>query len=177
MADDAHAPGRSNPVADTFLGPLLARVHIDFVLADPQPSWGRLAVATVVALTGSLAADAVLAAAGKAVFPGTKHFAHFAFSSYARLTVVGVLIACAAWPVVTRVSPRPRWVFLRAALAVTVVLLLPDAYIWLKGESARGILVLVGMHLAIAMVTYNALVRIASAGEAPPTAGDGASGG
>jgi hypothetical protein len=34
-----------------------------------------------------------------------------------------VVIACAAWPVVTRVSSQPRWLFLRLAVAVTVVLL------------------------------------------------------
>jgi hypothetical protein len=181
MVDRAHTSGTPNPVAGTFLEPLFARFHIDFTPADPQPSWGRLAVATVVALVGSLAADAALAAAGKAVFPGTKHFAHYAFASYAKLTVIGVLIACVAWPVVTRVSSRPRWVFWRAAVVVTLVLLLPDVYIWLKGESARGILVLVVMHLAIAVVTYHALVRIAPAGEARPapplTAAGGGTGG
>ncbi len=134
-------------MAGSALEPLLARFHIDFRPADPQPSWARLVVATVVALVGSLAVDAALVAAGKAVFPGTVHFAHFQFGDYAKLTVIGVLIACAGWPVVTRVSSRPRWVFLRAAVAVSTVLLLPDVYMLIRGESPRGVVVLMAMHL------------------------------
>ena len=121
---------------------------------------------------GSLAVDAALVAAGKAVFPATVHFAHFQFGDYAKLTVIGVLIACAGWPVVTRVSSRPRWVFLRAAVAVSAVLLLPDVYLLIRGESPRGVVVLMAMHLGIAVVTYNALVRLAPAGEARPRAGE-----
>lgn len=163
-AMSAPPAGRPSPVAGTALEPLLDRCHIDFAPVDPQPSWARWCLASVVAVVGSLAADAALVAVGKAVFPGTAHFAHYAVGDYAKLTVPGVLVACVGWPVVTRVSSRPRWVFVRAAVAVTVVLLLPDLYIWLRGESGRAVLVLVAMHLAIAVVTYNALVRIAPAG-------------
>jgi len=147
---------------------LLDALHVDFVPADPQPSWLHWVLATVVALGGSLAADAALAAIGKRIFPSTSDFVHFQFADYAKLTVVGVVIACIGWPVVTRITSRPRWLFLRLAVLVTVVLLLPDLWIWLRGESAPGVLVLVAMHLAIAVVTYNALVRIAPAGEAGP---------
>jgi len=58
--------------------------------------------------------------------PLDQGFVHFQFSDYAKLTVVGVLIACAAWPIVARVSSAPRWLFLRLAVLVTLVLLLPD---------------------------------------------------
>ena len=166
MPEHVPSTGRPSPVAGTALEPLLERFHIDFVPADPQPSWVRWILASAVAVVGSLAADAALVAVGKAVFPGTHHFAHYAFGDYAKLTVIGVLIASVGWAVVTRVSSRPRWVFVRAAVAVTVLLLVPDLYIWLQGESSQGVLVLVAMHLAIAVVTYNALVRIAPAGEA-----------
>jgi len=171
MALDHQPPAGSNPLSDSFLGPLLDAVRIDFVPADPQPSWARWAVATVVALVGSLAADAILVAIGKAIFPSTKDFPHFQFSDYSKLTVIGVVVACIGWPVVTRVSSRPRWVFLRMAVAVTIVLLVPDVYIWVQGEPFRGVLVLMAMHLAIAVVTYNALVRIAPAGEGTAPAG------
>ena len=174
MSERTRPVGFPNPVAGTSLESLLGRVHIDFVPADPQPSWARWALATGVALVGSLAADAALVAVGKAVFPATADFVHFQFDDYAKLTVIGVVIACAAWPVMTRLSSRPRWVFVRAAVAVTVVLLVPDAYIWVRGQPWEGVLVLVVMHLAIAVVTYNALVRIAVAGEATtvPHAGE-----
>jgi hypothetical protein len=72
-----------------------------------------------------------------------------------------VVIACLAWPVVTRISSAPRWLFLRMAIAVTLVLWLPDVYILVGGQPAKAVAVLFVMHLAIAVVTYNALVHIA----------------
>jgi len=144
---------------------LIERVHtmtrVNFAPIDRAPSWARVLVATVVSVIGSLAADAALVALGTAVFPSTKGFVHFQFSDYAKLTVVGVLIACAAWPIVARVSSAPRWLFLRLAVLVTLVLLLPDVWILLNGEALEAVAVLMVMHLAIAVVTYNALVRIA----------------
>ena len=119
-------------------------------------------VATATSIVGSLAADALLVVIGQAVFPSTKGYAHFQFSDYAKLTVVGVIIACVAWPVVTRISSSPRWLFLRMAIAVTLVLWLPDVYILVGGAPAKAVAVLFVMHLAIAVVTYNALVRIAA---------------
>ncbi|HEX3334447.1 MAG TPA: hypothetical protein VHS57_08900, partial [Acidimicrobiales bacterium] len=72
-----------------------------------------------------------------------------------------IVIACAAWPIVCRISSAPRWLFFRLAIAVTLVLWLPDVWIWHKGQSAHGVLVLMVMHLAIALITYNLLVHIA----------------
>ena len=66
-----------------------------------------------------------------------------------------------AWPVVTRVSSAPRWLFLRLAVLVTVVLWLPDLYILHQGQPPSAVAVLMLMHLAIAQVTYNLLVRLA----------------
>jgi hypothetical protein len=114
-----------------------------------------------VAVAGSLAADAALVWLGTRVFPSTRGYVHFRFSDYATLTVVGVLGACAGWPVVTRVTSSPRWLFLRLAVIVTLVLWLPDVALLVKHEPARAVGVLMLMHLAIAVVTYNALVRIA----------------
>ena len=48
-------------------------------------------------------------------------------------------------------------------MLVTAVLLLPDLYIWLTGQPGRAVLVLMAMHLAIALITYNVLVRVAPA--------------
>jgi hypothetical protein len=117
--------------------------------------------ASVISVAGSLAADAVLVPIGTAVFPATRGYVHFRFSDYAKLPVIGVVIACLAWPVVTRISSVPRWLFLRMAVLVTLVLWLPDLYILAKGEPLRAVAVLMVMHLAIAAVTYNCLVRIA----------------
>ncbi len=76
---------------------------------------------------------------------------------------------------VTRISSVPRWLFLRMAVLVTLVLWLPDLYILAKGEPLREVAVLMVMHLAIAVVTYNCLVRIARVepAEAARTAASG----
>lgn len=147
-------------VVDRALG--IAR--LDFAPAHRQPSALRVGAATVVALAGSLAADALLVVLGTAVFPSTKGYVHFAFADYSKLTIIGVLIACAGWPAVTRVSSAPRWLFLRLAILTTLVLYLPDLYLLILGDSVEAVAVLMLMHLAIAVVTYNALVRLAPVG-------------
>jgi hypothetical protein len=140
----------------------LGVAQVDFAPVHRQPSALRIAVATMVAIGGSLLADALLVAAGTAVFPATKGYTHFQFTDYAKLTVVGVIIACAAWPVVTRITSSPRWLFFRLAILVTLGLYLPDVWLLVKGEPAKAVAVLLAMHLAIALVTYNALVHIAA---------------
>jgi len=143
------------------LTPVLDLFRVDFAPAHRQPSAIGWVVATATSIVGSLAADALLVVIGQAVFPSTKGYAHFQFSDYAKLTVIGVIMACVAWPVVTRISSSPRWLFLRMAIAVTLVLWLPDVYILVGGAPAKAVAVLFVMHLAIAVVTYNALVHIA----------------
>ena len=60
-----------------------------------------------------------------------------------------------------RISSAPRWLFFRMAIGVTLVLLLPDIYILKQGQPAKAVAVLMCMHLAIGVITYNALVRLA----------------
>ena len=74
-----------------------------------------------------------------------------------------MVIACVAWPIVTRISSSPRWLFLRLAVVVTLFLWLPDLWILWKGQPVRAVFVLMTMHLAIAAVTYTSLVRLAPA--------------
>ncbi|HWD55361.1 MAG TPA: DUF6069 family protein [Acidimicrobiales bacterium] len=140
---------------------VLSWARVDFAPTHRQPQWWRLALATVLAIALSLAVDAALVAIGTHLYPATKGYSHFRFSDYAKLTVVGVLIACCAWPVVTRISSAPRWLFFRLAILVTLVLWLPDVWIWHQGQPAHAVAVLIVMHLAIALVTYNLLVHLA----------------
>ena len=135
--------------------------HLDFAPRHRQPRAWRVLLATIASIAGSLAADAVLVVIGAAIFPGTKGYAHFQFSDYGKLTVIGVIIAGLAWPVVTRVTSHPRWLFLRLAILVTLFLWLPDLYILYRGQPATAVAVLMVMHLAIALVTYNLLVHLA----------------
>jgi Family of unknown function (DUF6069) len=134
-----------------------------------QPRALRYVVATVVAVAASLGVDMLLVAIGVHLFPATKGYVHFRFSDYGKLTVIGVVGACIGWPVVTWISSSPRWLFFRLAILVTLVLWLPDLWILSQGQPAKAVLVLVVMHLAIAVVTYNALVRIAPARRSPRT--------
>jgi hypothetical protein len=145
---------------------LLRLFKVDFAPDPVQPSWGRLAVATVLSLLGSLGANALLVSLGTRAFPSTRGYVHFQLHDYAKLTVIGVIIACAAWPIVTRISSEPRWLFFRMAVVVTLALFLPDLWIYLKGSPGQAVDILLGMHLAIALVTYNALVHIAPVGGA-----------
>jgi Family of unknown function (DUF6069) len=155
----------------TRLPPSLERalglVRVDFAPARRQPSAARVTAASVLSVAGSLAADAVLVVIGTAIFPSTRGYVHFQFSDYAKLTVIGVVIACLAWPVVTRITSEPRWLFFRMAIAVTLVLLLPDLYILAGGQPPRAVAVLIVMHLAIAVVTYNCLVHVAPVRDSP----------
>jgi hypothetical protein len=134
---------------------------VDFAPVHQQPSAASVIVATVISVAGSLAVDALLVVVGEALFPSTKGYQHFQFSDYSKLTVIGVVIACLAWPVVTRISSAPRGLFLGMAVAVTLVLWVPDVLILIQGQPAKAVAVLFVMHLAIAVVTYNCLVRIA----------------
>jgi hypothetical protein len=146
---------------DTILDRSLGLLKVDFAPTHRQPSTARVVMATVVSLVGSVAVDAALVAMGEAAFPSTKDYGHFRFSDYSKLTIIGVIIACVAWPVVTRISSAPRWLFFRLAIVVTLLLFLPDLYILKQGQPAKAVAVLMCMHLAIALVTYNALVHLA----------------
>ena len=84
---------------------------------------------------GSLLADWLLVKLGTHVFPSTRGFVHFQFGDYAKLTIIGVVIACAGWPLVTTLTSQPRRLFFQAAIVITIVLFAPDAYIWHNGAS------------------------------------------
>jgi hypothetical protein len=152
-----------------WTGRALALARIDFKPAARQPAALLVVLATVVTLGASLGADRLLVAAGTSAFPSTTGYVHFRFGDYAELTVIGVIVACLAWPVATRLTTQPRWLFFRLALAVTIVLLAPDAWLLLRHQPTRAVAVLVAMHLAIALITYNVLVHVAPAGSAATT--------
>ena len=136
-------------------------LRVDFAPTARPPSGARVLLATIVSLVASLAADAALVAIGEAAFPTTRGYVHFAFGDYANLTIFGVIIACLTWPIVTRISSSPRWLFFRLAIVATLILLLPDLYILTQGQPANAVAILMCMHLAIALVTYNAAVHLA----------------
>lgn len=60
----------------------------------------------------------------------------------AQLTIIGLVIACLAWLVVTRISSAPRWLFFRLAVLVTLVLWLSDLYLLDLGQPGQAVAVL-----------------------------------
>jgi hypothetical protein len=151
---------------------LLKIARVDWAPRHRPPSPVALVVATSLSLAGSIAADALLVFIAIRVFPSTRGYGHFRFSDYATLTTIGVLVACSAWPVVARISSAPRWLFLRLAVLVTFGLWIPDVWLLvILHEPPRAVAVLMTMHLAIALLTYNLLVRVAPVREtgAPAT--------
>ncbi len=149
--------------------------RLDFRPATP-PSHLRWVLATVLSLALSLALNALAVHIATSELPSTRHFAHFRFDDYGTLTVVGVLFGAAGWAAVVRLSSDARWLVFRLAVIVSLVSFVPDAWILLEGETAKGVATLAVMHLLVALVTYNLLVHVAPAGRASERAG-GAPGG
>lgn len=144
-------------------------MRLDFSPQHRQPAAARVALATGVAIAASLMADALIVVIAQWLAPSTKGYVHFQFGDYAKLTVIGILIACLGWPIITRVSSPPRWIYSRLAVIVTLVLLLPDVWLLHQGQPTKAVLALMVMHLAIALVTYFAVVRIADVGSGSET--------
>lgn len=151
------------------LDDMLQLVKIDLQSARQRVSLRRAALATVIAVLAALAADALIVFIGTHIFPSTVGYPHFQFSDYARLTILGVVFACVGWPIVAYVSPQPRWLYMRLAILGTLVLYLPDLYILMRGQALKPVIVLMTMHLAVILVTYNVMVHIAPDCREPST--------
>jgi hypothetical protein len=124
--------------------------------------------AGLIAAAASLVADVALASIGQAAFAVPASFGKFSFGTYALLTVLGVAGATATWAAVTRLSSRPRWLLTRLAALVTALLLIPDfLLLGTPGNPAGPVVILMLMHLAIAVIAYTALVKIAPARSTP----------
>jgi hypothetical protein len=100
-------------------------------------------------------------AIGTHVFPTTAGYGHFRFNDYAKLTIIGVLIGAAGWPVVTYISSAPRWLYGWLTILISLALFLPDAWLLVRGQPAKAVVVLMAMHVAIAVVIYCAMVFVA----------------
>jgi hypothetical protein len=151
----------NEPASPSLDRGVLARWGFDFPAGRAQPRAWRFVLATVVAVLLSLAACAALVAIGTAVFPATVGYEHYRFGDYAKLTIIGVVIASFGWPVTCYLSSRAPRPYLVLAVLVSIVALAPDAWILHGGAPAQAVLVLVWMHLALAVITYLSLVLIA----------------
>jgi hypothetical protein len=144
-----------------FIDRTLAIARVDWTPSHRQPSVARLAAATVIAIIESLAADALLVAIGTHIFPGTAGYGHFRFNDYAKLTIIGVLIGAAGWPVLTHISSAPRGLYGWLTVLISLGLFLPDAWLLIRGQPLEAVAVLMAMHVGIAVVIYSSMVLIA----------------
>jgi hypothetical protein len=145
----------------------LTRRAFRFTIAGPAagtapPAHRRVMTAGLAAAALSLAADVVLVAIGRTAFTVPASFGKFAFGTYALLTALGVAGATLAWDAVARLSSRPNWLLTRLAALVTALLLIPDfLLLGTPGNPTGPVVILMLMHLAIAVVTYTALIKVA----------------
>ncbi len=125
------------------------------------PSTPRVAVVTAVSILVSVGANALLVKLAVVAAPSLRDYSHFRLGDYGLLTLVGVAAAGAAWWLVGRTVATPRPFFLRLAVVVMLLLWTPDLWLLIRHEPPGGVLTLAAMHLAIAFITYNLLVRAA----------------
>ena len=144
-----------------ILARLLALARVEWSPRHRAPAVLRLAIATVITVAAALLADALLVAIGTHVFPSTRGYGHFRFNDYAKLTIIGVVVGCIGWPVLTRISSSPRWLYGRLMILATLALFLPDAWLLLRGQPLKAVAVLMSMHVAIALVIYVVMVSVA----------------
>jgi hypothetical protein len=137
---------------------LRSYLRIDLPWGSAQPRAWRFIVAMLAAVVASIVACWVIATVTAALVPATTGYEHFRFADYARLTVIGVVLASVAWPIVTLVSSRARRLYLLLAIIVTVASFAPDAWILHQGQPAAGVVGLMVMHVALLLITYPTLV-------------------
>ena len=132
----------------------------------------RVATITIISAIASTVVNAALVWLATAFDPPLHHFSHFRLWDYGTLTIVGVMAAGAAWFVATRYLATPRPTFFRVAIVATLVLWLPDLWLYLRHEPTRGVVFLVIMHATVALITYNFLVFGAPLGAREVTGAD-----
>lgn len=170
VCDEHHTKNAAREFRLNYLTKVMTKARVDRPANGPQPTADQFLLAAVLSVIGSLVICAIIVRVTTVWTSSLKSFGSFHFDDYGTLTVVGVLAASASWPIVTRISLFPKRLFLRLAVVVTAVLWVPDIYILTRHEPPRAIIALMVMHLAIAAVTYNCLVRIAAPRERVDTA-------
>jgi hypothetical protein len=146
----------STATQNRVVGPRFLRLDLPFGRAQPRAV--RVLIALVAAVVLSVAACWALATAAVALMPSTAGYEHFGFQDYAKLTVIGVVIAALAWPVVTLLSSHAHRIYLLADVVVVLISLAPDLWIIRGGQPIPAVLVLMLMHVALGVITYPVMV-------------------
>lgn len=148
-------------VMPTGVRKLATALRADLPGVAGMPNLWRFLLATVLAVVLSLLACAAVAAVTLAAVPSLGGYEHLQWRDWTKLTVIGIVLASLGWPVACAIWSRARRPFLVLTVLVTVVSLAPDVWILWQGQPAGGVLALVVMHIAVAVVTYPALVLVA----------------
>lgn len=147
---------------------LLRLTRLDFNPSRRPPSILLSVIGLVVGVVLSLLANVLIAHVAIALDPSLSSYPHFQISDYGRLTVVGALIACVGWPILTRVSSAPLLLYVVIAILGTLVLFLPDLYILVAlQEPVHAVLGLVVMHIAVPLCSCTSMVLIGRAPRSP----------
>ena len=124
--------------------------------------WRRLAVAGVVAVVLSLAANGLVRGVTLLLFDISPEFRPFTWPQLTLFTVIGVVGATLAYAWVLRRSPQPATRFRNIALVVLLLSFLPDVGL-LVSQAAPGMTIpafwtLIVMHVATAAITVPTLI-------------------
>jgi len=150
-----------NDVRDPVSGPPLPAEDRRQPAGRQLPAPSRVLAAGVLAAAASVGLCVLLVRAATALTPTLAGYSHFRFGDYAPLAVGGVAVATLAWPAVALLSPTPVRLYRSLAVAVSLVAFLPDLGLLAEGEPARAVAFLAAMHVAVAVVTFAAVVTLA----------------
>jgi len=140
---------------------ITAFLGVDWPKRAHQPRPVEFAMGSIVAISGSLIACIVVVTLASRWFRLALKYSHLQFADYCVPVIVVVAIGCAAWPVATWISSRGRRLFLCVAIAVTVLTIAIDAWIFDAKHVAATAVIMAVMHLGVASVTYLSLVFLA----------------
>ncbi|TDU03099.1 hypothetical protein EDD99_1515 [Streptomyces sp. 846.5] len=122
-------------------------------------------------VAGGLLGTAAVAVAVNAIVAATAHaagasddFEALQLPSYAALTVLGVLIAAAAWAIIRARSARPARLLRTLVPVVLIISLIPDVMVGISdsqpGTSWGAVIALMVMHVAVAAVAVPSYRRL-----------------
>jgi hypothetical protein len=135
---------------------------VDFRPSTRQPSIILTVLGIAAGVLLSLLVNMLIVHLAVGFWPALADYEHFRLPDYGRLTVLGSLIACAGWPVLTRISSAPVRVYLLIAALGTLVLWLPDLYIlFVLHEPAHAVATLMVMHVAVPFVSCLTMIVVA----------------
>lgn len=126
-----------------------------------RPSTARLAFATILAGALSLATNLAIARVGQDILGVSEAFQPY--QSIPALTISAVVLGAVLFWVLSNRAKHPRRTFIRIALAVLLLSVLPDGGLLVgsaPGATVRAVGSLMAMHVATALIVVSLLLRV-----------------